>query len=64
MTNLPPGLLDELAGVLADALIADLEEHPALEENSPLSGQDELQSDEGPESGRLQLVSYQDGGNV
>ena len=57
MSNLPPALFDELAGILAQALIDDLEAHPDIEENSPLAGQDELQSDGGPEGGRLQLVS-------
>ena len=66
MSNLPPALFDELTGLLAQALIDDLEAHPTLEENSPLAGQDELQSDGRPKGGRLQLVSTrnQNGGSA
>ena len=64
MSNLPPALFDGLAGILADALLADVEAHPVLEENPPISGRDELQSDGGPEGGRLQLVSNQNGGSA
>ena len=64
MTALPPALFDQLAGILADALLADLEAHPVLEENSPIAGPNVLQSEKGPEGGRrLQLVSNRDGGN-